>query len=83
MLPRAALVAVLVVVLLLATWALSAVIRRCGGRARFLPGGPYNLGLYNVPYYYPVYEGRAVLDWDPDRRCTAYCSQSPCVTWCR
>lgn len=46
--------------------------------------GPNNLGLYDRPYEdYPYYEGRAETAWDGDRRCVAYCGQSPCTIWCR
>ena len=46
--------------------------------------GPYNIGLYDRPYEdYPFYEGRAETAWDGDRRCAAYCGQSPCTIWCR
>src|SRR5271169_3658396 len=41
--------------------------------------GPYNLQLYDVPYRYPHYTGRAALSWDGDGRCAAYCSKgAPC-----
>jgi hypothetical protein len=46
--------------------------------------GPSNITLYDAPYKgYPTYEGRGATWWDGDRRCAAYCQQSPCVVWCR
>ncbi len=46
--------------------------------------GPHNIGLYDWPYKnYPTYEGRGATWWDGDRRCAAYCQQSPCTVWCR
>jgi hypothetical protein len=45
---------------------------------------PYNLGVYDQPHRnYPRYEGRAAVNWDPDNRCAAYCTQPPCTVWCR
>ncbi len=53
------------------------------GKERFLDPAK-NIGVYDQPYWhYPVYEGRQVLKWDSDNRCTANCQQSPCVVWCR
>ncbi len=45
--------------------------------------GPYNIQLYDRPYYYPRWEGNHNLWWDTNARCAAYCTQSPCVVWCR
>ena len=53
------------------------------GRARFC-SGPHNIGLYDQPYTnYPSYEGRGATKWDSDRRCAAFCQNSPCTVWCR
>jgi hypothetical protein len=49
----------------------------CGG------AGPYNLSLYDYPYYYPRYRARALLSWDADQRCAAYCSGGDCTVVCR
>ena len=45
--------------------------------------GPYNLQLYDFPYFYPFYIGRNVTDWDGDKRCASYNSQWPSAVWCR
>lgn len=49
--------------------------------------GPYNLQLYDSPYFYPYYEARDYMDaWDKDARCSAYCSASEdggCAVVCR
>ena len=46
--------------------------------------GPRNITLYDHPYKnYPSYEGRGATWWDGDRRCAAFCQQSPCAVWCR
>lgn len=44
---------------------------------------PYNLGVYDHPYKYPRYRGRAAKRWSADGRCVAYCGQTPCTVWCR
>ena len=79
----AMLVALLVVVILIVAWFVRG---RSQGSDPFCPGPNCpgnNLGLYDHPYFYPVFEGRAAVQWDGDRRCTANCQQSPCVVWCR
>ena len=49
--------------------------------------GPYNLQLYDNPYYYPYYETRDYADaWDRNGRCAVYCSASGdggCTVTCR
>ena len=45
--------------------------------------GPYNIQLYDKPYYYPKWEGNHQLWWDTNARCAAYCAQTPCTIWCR
>ncbi len=50
-----------------------------GGQA-----GPYNIGLYDRPYIYPRYRGRAATRWAADGRCVAYCGAGrTCTVWCR
>jgi hypothetical protein len=50
-----------------------------GGQA-----GPYNIGLYDRPYIYPRYRGRAATRWAADGRCVAYCGGGRgCTVWCR
>jgi hypothetical protein len=74
---------VLVFVLVLAAWHVRKVMGAGGPRARYCPG-PGNLNLYDRPYEnYPTYEGRGATWWDGDRRCAAFCQQSPCAVWCR
>jgi hypothetical protein len=49
--------------------------------------GPYNLQLYDRPYYYPYYEAKDYMSaWDNTGRCVAYCSASEdggCAVSCR
>jgi hypothetical protein len=56
---------------------------REGQRGGTFCPGPYNIGLYDSPHFYPTYEGRDSVEWDGDRRCATYCQQEPCVVWCR
>jgi len=81
--------AILVVLVLLIAWAVWRHEANEGfhrGRRHCRGGqcsGPHNIGLYDYPYKYPSYEGRSAIRWDGDRRCVAYCGQSPCTIWCR
>ena len=49
--------------------------------------GPYNLQLYDSPFYYPYYKARDLMAaWDRSGRCVAYCSASEdggCAVACR
>lgn len=70
-------IAVVVVIIL------AVVFSQGGTSAAAFCAGPYNLQLYDYPYLYPKFEAPAALSWDGDRRCAAYCAQSPCTLWCR
>jgi hypothetical protein len=78
-------VALAVVILLLVALAVAGGVSRpaapCGGGG-FDTGGPYNIGLYDSPRYYPFYQARNWLTWDPDRRCVAYCRGGGCTLSC-
>lgn len=81
----AAVLALLIVVILALTGA--AFMRPKAGRSQahggtFCPG-PYNMQIYDSPYFYPYYEARAQQQWDADRKCVSFCGQSPCTIWCR
>jgi hypothetical protein len=73
-------VLVLVTIILAAAWAAHLRTRERGGA--FCPG-PYNMQIYDSPYFYPYYEARAQQQWDADRKCVSFCGQSPCTVWCR
>lgn len=73
------LVAVVIVIIVLVRRNRSA---RAGAPSQFT-SGPYNIQLYDYPYYYPFYTGRNATDWDGDKHCVSYCSQEPCAVWCR
>ena len=49
--------------------------------------GPYNLQLYDAPYFYPYYESRDYMAaWDNEGRCATYCRASGdggCAVVCR
>lgn len=49
----------------------------------FDTGGPYNLGLYDSPRYYPYHMSDAWTHWDPAGRCGAACRADGCVLSCR
>jgi hypothetical protein len=49
------------------------------GRGR----GPYNIGLYDSPRYYPYYQAQDWLAWDTDGRCSAACRSDGCTLQCR
>lgn len=76
----AAILALLIVVILVVAWAARGRAEARGGA--FCPG-PYNMQLYDSPYFYPYYEARAQQQWDADRKCVSFCGQSPCTIWCR
>lgn len=44
---------------------------------------PYNLQLYDVPYFYPHVPGLEMASWDGDKRCYVNCSVPPCTMWCK
>ncbi len=48
----------------------------------FDTGGPYNIGLYDSPRYYPFYQARDWLTGAPDSRCVAYCRGDGCTLAC-
>jgi hypothetical protein len=76
----ASILVLLVIVILAAAWAFHSQTRARGGT--FCPG-PYNMQIYDSPYFYPYYEARAQQQWDADRKCVSFCGQSPCTIWCR
>jgi hypothetical protein len=79
---KAALLTALVIALvLLIVWLARAPRARRRGDS-YCPG-PYNIALYDWPYFYPAYVARASVEWDGDKRCASYCQQPPCVVWCR
>ena len=56
--------------------------------------GPYNIQLYDYPFFYPHYVARDAAAWDGDERCATYCSApdelapgtdgtTGCTVWCR
>jgi hypothetical protein len=76
----AILTAIALVIILLIAWYM----HRHGGSQSGYCSGPSNIGLYDHPYLYPAAnEGRQTVCWDGDRRCAAFCQQSPCTVWCR
>lgn len=74
------LLVVIILVAFAAIWVLPLRTRERGGA--FCPG-PYNMQIYDSPYFYPYYEARAQQQWDADRKCVSFCGQSPCTIWCR
>ena len=53
------------------------------GKGGFDTGGPYGIGLYDSPRYYPFYQARDWLTGDIDSRCIAYCRGDGCTLSCR
>lgn len=81
----AALLTAIIIVLLLAAaaWHGRKASQAAKQRAGYCPG-PGNVNLYDSPYKnYATYEGRGAAWWDGDKRCAAFCQQSPCAVWCR
>ncbi len=60
-----------------------AAIWRARRRDSFGPGGPYGLGLYDSPRYYPHYQSRGWTGWDADGRCMTTCRDDGCSQVCR
>ncbi len=80
---RTAIAIAIIVALTIAIVAAYRARARAHRKSRYCPG-PNNVGLYDKPYKnYPTYEGRGATWWDGDRRCAAFCQQSPCAVWCR
>lgn len=73
----AAIAALLVAVIVLLCWLWGSSESFCGAP------GPYNLSLYDYPFRYPRYRARALMAWDKDQRCSAYCSGGDCSVVCR
>lgn len=55
----------------------------CGSGNRPVPDVPGNMQLYDSPYMMPSYFGLNTLNFDPDKRCRAFCSSWPCSVSCR
>jgi len=74
-----AVIAAILIVVLAATRVVAWV-----ARDKFCGPGPYNMGLYDSPRYYPHYEAPAFVGWDVGRRCAAYCGgPGGCTVACR
>lgn len=78
--------ATIIVLLILIT--ATFVAKRRAGIEPFAPDsanrGPYNIGLYDSPYYYPFYQGREyTAAWDGGGQCVTYCRADGCTVVCR
>lgn len=77
-------IAAAAVAVLVCFWVFFAAAAR-GGKTGggFDTGGPYNLGLYDSPRYYPYFATDAWTLWDPAGRCGAACRDDGCTLSCR